>query len=106
MNIVFININFNIKMLLIKLPIVIACVGGGYAFVVIQSLSCVQLFVTPWVAACQAPLSFTVSWSLLMFMSIELVMLSNHLIICHPLLLLSIFPSIRVFSSELAICIR
>ena len=60
-------------------------------------------FVTPWTAACQVPLSFTVSHSLLKFTSLELVMLSNHLILRHPLLLLpSVFPSIRVFSSELA----
>ena len=75
--------------------------------VVVQSLSCVRLFVTPRTAARQAPLSFTVSWSLLRFMSIESVMLSNHLILCSPLLLLpSIFPSIRVFSNELALSIR
>ena len=62
---------------------------------------------TPWIAAYQAPLSFTISWSLLKLMSIELVMLSNHLIFCHPLLLLtSIFPSIRVFSNESALHIR
>ena len=67
---------------------------------------CPTLF-TPWTAACQASLSFPVSWSLLRFMSIELVMLSNHLILCHPLLLLpSIFPSIRIFSSESALHIR
>ena len=54
--------------------------------VVVQSLSCVRLFVTLWTAACQASLSFTISWSLLKFMSTELVMLSNHLILCHPLL--------------------
>ena len=61
----------------------------------------------PWTAACQAFLSFTISWSLLKFMSIELMMPSNHLILCHSLLLLpSIFPSIRVFSNELALCIR
>ena len=61
----------------------------------------------PWTAAHQASLSSTFSWSLLKFMSIELVMLSNHLILCCPLLLLpSIFPSIRVFSSELALRIR
>jgi len=55
---------------------------------------------TSWTAACQAPLSFTISWSLLRFMSIELMMLSNHLILCFPLLLLpSVFPSIRVFSN-------
>ena len=60
----------------------------------------------PWTAACQASLSFTVSQSLLKLMSIELVMPSNHLILCHPLLLPPIFPSIRVFSSESALCIR
>ena len=59
---------------------------------------------TPWIAARQAPLSFVISQSWLRFMSIELVMLSSHLILCHPLLLLpSIFPSIRVFSRELAL---
>ena len=64
----------------------------------IQSLSCVQLFATPWTAARQASLSNTNSWSLLKLMSIKSVMPSNHLIFCHPLLLLpSIFPSIRVF---------
>ena len=75
--------------------------------VAVQSLSCIWPFVTPWMAACQAPLSFTVFWSLLKFMSIESVMLSNHLILFHPLFLLpSIFPSIRVFSNESALCIR
>ena len=73
---------------------------------VVQLLSHVQLFMTPWTAAHQASLSFTISWSLLKLMSIEFVMLSNHLILCHPLLLLpSIFPSIRVFSNESAFCI-
>ena len=63
--------------------------------------------VTPWTAACQAPLSFTNSQSLLKFMSTELVMLSNYLILCGPLLLLpSIFPTIRVFSNESALLIR
>ena len=72
--------------------------------VVAWSLSHVQLFVTPWTAAHQASLSFTISQSLLKFKSIELVMLSNHLILCSPLLLLSsILPSIRVFSSESAL---
>ena len=62
---------------------------------------------TPWTVACQAPLSSTVSWNLLKFMSFESVMPSNHLILCHPLLLLpSILPSIRVFSSESTLCIR
>ena len=66
----------------------------------VQSLSCVQLFETPWTTAGQASLSITNSWSLLKLMSIESVMPSSHLILCHPLLLPSIFPSIRVFSNE------
>ena len=71
------------------------------------SVSCVQLFVTSWTAACQTPLSFTISQSFLKFMSIELVMLSNHHNLCHPLLLWpSVFPRIRVFSSESALHIR
>ena len=73
----------------------------------VQSLSCVWLFATPWTAACQASLFITNSWSLLKLVSIELVMSSDHLILCRPLLLLpSIFPSIRVFSSESALHIR
>ena len=66
-----------------------------------------QLFETPWIAARQVSLSFTISWSLLKLMSIKLVMPSNYLILCHTLLLLpSIFPSIRIFSSESALHIR
>ena len=61
---------------------------------------------TLWTAACQAPLSFTVSWSLLKFMSIESVVLSKHFILCCPLVLLSLFPSIRVFFNESGLCIR
>ena len=73
----------------------------------VQSLSRVGLFVTPWTTACQASLSITNSRSLLKFMSTESVMPSNHLILCHPLLLSpSIFPSIRVFSNESALLIR
>ena len=73
----------------------------------VPSLSHVQLFVTPWTTTHQAFLSITSSRSLLKLMSIESVMPSNHLIICRPLLLLpSIFPSIRVFSSESILCIR
>ena len=71
----------------------------------VQSLS-VRHFVTPWTAACQASLSITNSQSLLKLMSIELVMPSNHLILCHPLLLPSIFPSIRVFPYESVLRIR
>ena len=74
--------------------------------VVVQMLSHVPLFATPWTAACQASLSFTISQSLLKVMSIESMRPSNHLIICHPLHLPSVFPSIRVFSSESALCIR
>ena len=71
------------------------------------SQSVVSDFVTPWTAACQASLSITNSWSLLQLMSIELVMPSNHLILCRPLLLLpSIFPNIRVFSDELVLHLR
>ena len=66
----------------------------------VQSLSCVGVFVTPWTAARQAPLSITNSWSLLKLMSIDSVMPSNHLILCCPLLPPSIFPSIRVFSND------
>ena len=74
---------------------------------VVQSLSCVRLFETPWTAACQASLSFTFSQSLLKLLSIESMMSSNHLILCRPLLLLpSAFSSIRVFSSESALHIR
>ena len=74
--------------------------------VVVQSLSCVQLFVTLWTEARQASLSYTISQSLLKLTSIESVMPSNHLILCHPFLLLtSIFLSTRVFSNESTLCI-
>ena len=77
----------------------------GYMVVADQSLSCVQLFATPCTAAYQASLPFTIFQSLLKRMSIESLMLSNHLILCHSRLLLpsSIFPSIRVFSNESAL---
>jgi len=75
--------------------------------VVVQLLSCVCLFSTPWTAALQASMSFTISWSLLKLMSIESLMPSNHPILCQPLLFLpSIFPSIRVFSNESVLHIR
>ena len=77
------------------------------SFSSIQSLSHVQLFSMPWTTACQASLSITNYQSLPKLMSIESVMPSDHLILCHPLLLLpSIFPSIRVFSNESVRCIR
>ena len=71
-----------------------------------QSLSHVQLFVAPWIAACQASLSITNSRSSLRFMSIKSVMPSSHLILCHPLLLPSILPSIKVFSNESTLLMR
>ena len=78
-----------------------------FQFSSVQSLSRVQLFANPWTAVCQASLSITNFWSLLKLMSIESVMPSNHVILCHSLLFLpSIFPSIRVFSSESLLCIR
>ena len=80
---------------------------GGAILDSVQMLSRVQLFATPWTAARQASFSITNSQSLLILMSTESVMPSNHLILCHPLLLLpSIFPSIRVFSNESVLCIR
>ena len=73
----------------------------------LQLLNHVQLFATPWTVACQASLSITNSQSLLKLMSVEVVMPSNHLILCHPLLFPpTIFPDIRVFASELVLCIR
>ena len=75
--------------------------------VLVQLLNPVQLFTTPWTAAHQASLFFTISWSSLKLMSTESVIPSNHLVLCHPLLFLpSIFPRIRVFSNELALHIR
>ena len=80
---------------------------NGIVVAVVQSLSRVQLLMTPWTTVHQASLSFTAPWSLLKFMSIESAMPSNHLILCRPLLLLpSIFPSIRVFPNEFALLIR
>ena len=73
----------------------------------VQSLGHVRLFATPWTPARQASLPITNSWSLPKLMSIESVMLSNHLILCRPCLLLpSVFPSIRVFSNKSVLCIR
>ena len=89
---------------LISLSIVFLLTPLFLLLLLLQSLSQVLLFATPWTAARQASLSFTISWSLLKVMSIESVMPSKNLILCHPLLLPpSIFPSIRVFSSESAV---
>ena len=84
----------------VKINFLFSCFSSG------QSLSYIWLFVTPWIAARQAFMSITNSRRLTKLMSIELVMPSNHLILCHPLLLPSIFPSTRVFSNESALHIR
>ena len=98
------NSSKKLLIFLLKPIITIAALMGEP---VVQSLSSVWLFVTPWTAACQATLYFTISWCLLKLMSIESVMPSNYFILCRPLLLLpSIFPSIRVFSNESVLCIR
>ena len=89
----------------IKKPKIMA--SSPIVFIVVQSLSHVRLFATPWTTAHQAFLSSTISQSLFKLMSIESVILSKHLILCHPLLLLpSIFSSIRVFSNKSALCIK
>ena len=75
-------------------------------FVAVQLISCVQLFAIPWTAACQASLPITNSWSLFKLMSIESVMPSKHLILCHPLLLLPSIFLVTVFSNESVLCIR
>ena len=77
-----------------------------HSIISVQLINHVWLFATPWTAACQASLSITNSRSLLKLMSIKAVMTFNHLILCHPLLLPSIFPSIRFFSSETVLLIR
>ena len=98
------NSSKKLLIFLLKPIITIAALMGEP---VVQSLSSVWLFVTPWTAACQATLSFNISWCLLILMYIESVMPSNYFILFRPLLLLpSIFPSIRVFSNESVLCIR
>ena len=82
------------------------CLSVVVVVVVVQSLSRVGLFATPWTAAFQVSLSFPISRSLLKLTDVESVMPSNHLILCHPLLLPSVFSSIRVFSNKSALCIR
>ena len=90
-----------------EIKLFLSSIYGEMCVVVIQLLSCVQLFVTPWTTAHQALLFFIIFWNLLKLKSIELAVPSNYLILCHPLLLLpSTFPSIRVFSSESVLHIR
>ena len=93
----------------LQMESVLKVLGWGHylVVVVVPSLTCVWPFVTPWTAARQAFLSFSISWSLFRFMSIELVLLSNHLILCLLLLLPpSIFPSNRIFFTEVALHIK
>ena len=98
---------FWVTYILFPIVAVQICISTSSAFSSVQSLSRVQLFATPWTAAHQASLSITNSWSLPKLMSIESVMPSNHFILSHPLSLLpSIFPSIRIFSTESHLCIR
>ena len=101
------------KILHITLRMFVLQIGGNpwtltiLVLAVVQSLRYIWLFETPWTAACQSSLSFTISWSLLRLMPIELVMPSNYLVLCCLLhILLSTFPSIRVFSNESPLCIR
>ena len=79
---------------------------GGLSYPGLFLFSLLVMYTTPGTAACQASLSFPISWSLLNLMSIELVMPSKLLVLCHPLLLPSVFPGIKVFSNESALCIR
>ena len=91
----------------VETDIACSCCWEVLQFSSVQTLSHVRLSMTPWTTACQPSLSITSCQRLPKTMSIELVIPSNHLILCHPLLLLpSIFPSIRVFSNESALCIR
>ena len=90
-----------------KLWLLIITIYWRFIVVVVQLLNRVQLFVTPWTAARQASLSFTIAQSLHKFISIELVLPSTHLILCHtPFLLPSVFHSISIFSNESALCNR
>ena len=86
--------------------IVVSIAASKQMYSSVQTLSHVQLFATPWTAEHQASLPNTNSWSLLKFMSIKSVMPSNHLILCHPFLLSSIFPSIQIFSNESVLHMR
>ena len=99
--------DYSFQMILPQLWVVSLYMCNAAAAIVVQMLSCVWFFATPWTVARQAPLSITNSQSLLKLMSIASVMPSNHLILCHPLLLPpSVFPSIRVFPVDLVLCIR
>ena len=100
-------LDVTVKKIIKNYSILLKCTTDMCNLYSVQLLSHVQLFVSPWTAAHQASLSITNSWSLLKLMSIESMMPSTHVILCHPLLLPpSIFPSIRVFSSESVLCIR
>ena len=101
---IFIFCSFDYARMLVPINVIFCIHHLQSSVAVVQLSSCVWLFVTPWTAACQSSLSFTISWSLPKFMFIALVMPSSHLIFWYPLLLLpSIFPSIRDFSKELSV---
>ena len=101
---IFIFCSFDYARMLVPINVIFCIHHLQSSVAVVQLSSCVWLFVTPWTAACQSSLSFTISWSLPKFMFIALVMPSSHLIFRYPLLLLpSIFPSIRDFSKELSV---
>ena len=103
----FLSLSFHVPLFLLSIFFPTTSWAHSIQFSSVQSLSRVRLFATPWTTARQASLSITNSRSSSKLMSIESVMPSNHLILCPPLLLLpSIFPSIRVFSNESALCIR
>ena len=104
--IVFITLRFLFISSYRRIHILNSAVSSFRVISSVQLLSRVRLFAIPWTAACQASLSITISQSLLKLMSIKLVMPSNHLILCRPLLPHSIFPSIRVFSIESVLHIR
>ena len=107
LNIFLIPLSIVIISLLLNLITLVNQIIWASTFVVVPLLSGVWLFATPWTAARQASLSFIISWSLLNLTSIESTMPSHHLTLCHLLLLLpSVFPSLRVFSSESALCTR
>ena len=106
-NSVAMNIGVYVSLSVLVSSVCMSSSGIPGSFSSVQSLSRVQLFATPWIAVHQASLSIINSRSLLKFMSIESVIPSSHLILCHPLLLLpSVFPSIRVFSNESVLHIR
>ena len=100
-----VHLLYYLSQISLRLPLIRTLVVT-FQFSSVQLLSCVRLFATPWITACQASLSITNSWSSPKLMSIESVMPCSHLILCRPLLLPPIPPNIRVFSNESTLCMR